>query len=42
MESDLIYRVFAIFFCMVIAGAIIWTVIQSVKMNRKHGSKKTK
>jgi hypothetical protein len=39
MESDLIYRIGAIFFCTVIAGAIIWTIIQSWKMNQ-HGKKR--
>jgi hypothetical protein len=39
MEGDLIYTIGAVFFCTIIAGAIIWTAIQSVKMNR-HGKKK--
>ena len=33
--NDLIYKIFAITFCILVAGAIIWIAYDSIRKNKK-------
>lgn len=33
--NDLIYKIFAIVFCTLVAGAIVWIIYDSVRKNKK-------